>query len=84
MVKRSYMPVKLTPEDRARLEMWRDGRKRLPGEPPLAECARVILACAETTDIQAVAAACKVSLWRVYNWRKAFLQGGLARLSRRK
>jgi hypothetical protein len=84
MVKRAHTPLKLTPEDRAQLEMWRDGRKRSAGEPPLADCARVILAFAETTDIQAVAAACKVSLSRVINWRKAFLRGGIARLSRLK
>ena len=68
--KRPRKPLTLTAEERLQLEIWRDAAK-----PAVrAKRAKVVLACAEMTDVKKIAAACGVSHWTVYEWRRAFLR----------
>lgn len=70
--RRPRAPLVLTPDERLKLEYWREHpNNRLPQR---VRRARVILACAETSDMQLVAAACRVALGTVYQWRKAFVR----------
>lgn len=65
-------PIYLAPVDRAQLELWLD----LPKNSRVAVRARIILTCAKTADLLAVASACSVSLWAAYRCRKLFEKGG--------
>ena len=70
--KRPRKPLVLTQDERSQLEIWRDFPNYKPWQRALR--ARIILACAETTDAKLVASESGVSLWTVYKWRTAFIQ----------
>lgn len=76
MPPRQLPTLTLTPGDRLQLENWRDRSSSLR----LALRARIILACAESSDIRQIARAHRVSRLTVCKWRDAFIRSGPAGL----
>jgi transposase len=76
MDQRPSQPLILTPGDRLQLENWRDRSSSLR----LAQRARIILACAGSSDIRQIARVFRVSRLTVSKWRNAFVRGGPAGL----
>ncbi|HEY6273697.1 MAG TPA: IS630 family transposase [Terriglobales bacterium] len=74
---RPKKPLILGEEDRERLESL---AHRSRSQPLLARRARVVLACAEGLENQAVARRLRCSLGMVGKWRARFLKGGLEAL----
>ena len=72
---RPKKPLMVTEEERERLESL---AHRARSQPLLARRARVVLACAEGLDNQAVAKRLRCSLGMVGKWRSRFLETGLA------
>src|ERR1700730_18929799 len=71
---RRKQPLMITAEDRERLESL---AHRARSQPLLARRARVVMACAEGLDNNAVAKKVRCSLGMVGKWRSRFLQGRL-------